>query len=112
MEIAAGKKLIVHTTEGQQYGGHPVYTAVLDELRRAGIWTAVATRATAGFGGKGRLSTTMLEALACDLPVVVEATDTAERIDAVLPAVVAVVGDGLVELRDVAMARRGAESSE
>jgi PII-like signaling protein len=104
MEIVRAKKLIVHTSEAQRYGRKSAYAAVLDALDRAGIRAATAVRATAGFGADGKMATTMIEALSYDLPVVVEATDTPERIDAVLSEVLEIVADGVVELCDVEIA--------
>ena len=110
MELVPAKKLIVHTSEGRRFGKKAAYTAVLNELHRAGVRAVAVMRATAGFGASGKIATTMVEVLSYDLPIVVEATDTAEKIDAVLPAVLAIVADGVVEVRNIEIVRDAGES--
>ncbi|MHB8606035.1 MAG: DUF190 domain-containing protein [Thermoplasmatota archaeon] len=81
--------------------GEALYKAIVALLRERGIWGATVVRGVYGFGKKSVLHATSPLRLSEDLPIVVEAIDSKAKIDAVLPAVSAMVVDGLVTLEDV-----------
>jgi hypothetical protein len=54
-----------------------------------------------GFGKRSRLHTTKVLRLSQDMPVVVEIVDAAEKIDALLPHLDEMMGDGMVTLEKV-----------
>jgi PII-like signaling protein len=72
--------------------------ALVDLFARHRFQTSVLLRGTEGFGEKQRLQTQRLLTLSEDLPVVAVAVDARERIEAALPEVHAIMGDGLVTL--------------
>jgi integrase len=62
-------------------------------------------RCAEGYGAGGQLHTTRLLELSQDLPVRIEIIDLPERIDPLLPALGAMIGEGLVVVADVRIVR-------
>jgi PII-like signaling protein len=91
-------KLTIYFGERDRAGGSFLADALLDLFGRERLATSVLLRGAEGFGAKQRLQTQRLLSLSEDLPVVAVAVDTRERIEALVPEVSAVTGDGLVTL--------------
>jgi PII-like signaling protein len=79
-------------------GGGFLADALLDVFGGERVATSVLLRGAEGFGARQRLQTQRLLTLSEDLPVVAVAVDGRERIEALVPDVNAVMGDGLVTL--------------
>ena len=75
--------------EEDRQGNQPLYRAIIQLLRSEGLAGATVTRGIAGFGAQSVLHTTSILRLSRDLPVVIEAVDTREKIDAILPRLAA-----------------------
>jgi uncharacterized protein len=104
------QRLSVVVGESDTVGHRPLYTEIVHRAHAAGLVGASVFRGVEGFGAGGRVHTARLLDLAEDLPVWVLIVDTAERIEAFLPQLEEIVGDGLVLLEDVRLvhhARRG-----
>ena len=99
--VTEGRLLRVFICESDRRGGLPLAEAVVDALRTAEIAGATVLRGVAGYGGSTVLHTTHVLRLCEDLPMVVEAVDTVEKIDAVLPAIEELVAGGLITTQDV-----------
>jgi PII-like signaling protein len=67
-------------------------------------------RGIEGFGGKSVLHTASILRLSQDLPIVIEAVDTPENIERVLPTIEEMVGDGLITLETVRVIRYGVKN--
>jgi PII-like signaling protein len=91
-------RLAVYFGERDRRDGRLTSDVLLDLYQRHGLRTAILVRATEGFGSKHRLHTQRMLTLSEDLPLVSVAVDTPERIEALLPELQSVVGDGLVTL--------------
>jgi PII-like signaling protein len=65
--------------------GKPLWSALLEYLRREGAAGATVTRGIAGFGAHSRIHTASIVDLSSDLPLVLEWVDTQARVDALLP---------------------------
>lgn len=96
-----GRLLRIFICEGDHRDGLPLTEMVVDALRGAGISGATVLRGVAGYGDSAILHTTHVLRLCEDLPMVVETVDTVERIDAVLPEILELVGGGLVTTQTV-----------
>lgn len=109
--IADGRLLRVFICESDHGDGIPLVEAVVEALRAAGIAGATVLRGVAGYGGSAVIHTTHVLRLCEDLPMVIEAVDTVEKIDAVLPKIQDLVARGLITTQDVAihMSRNSAE---
>jgi uncharacterized protein len=95
------QRLTVIVGESDTVGHRPVYTEIVHRAHAAGLIGASVFRGIEGFGATGRVHTTRLLDLAEDLPVSVVIVDSAEKIEAFLPELEAIVGDGLVLVEDV-----------
>jgi hypothetical protein len=96
-----GKLLRIFIGESDRWNGKPLYQALVRRAREQGLAGATVTRGIEGFGAKSHLHTTRILRLSEDLPVVVEIVDTAERIEALLPLLDEMVGDGMVTIEPV-----------
>ena len=98
--------------ESDVHEGRPLYEAIVEKLRKEGLAGATVLRGIEGFGKSSTLHAAHILRLSDDLPIVVECVDAAERIEAVLPALDEMIGDGLVTLEtvDVRIYRAGEPS--
>ncbi|HKB72160.1 MAG TPA: DUF190 domain-containing protein [Thermoanaerobaculia bacterium] len=110
------RKLVIYIGESDHRGGKPLYEVLLFLLQKKGIAGASAVRGLAGYGGHGVMHTTAILRLSEDLPIRIEAIDHREKIEAVLPDVLDLVDEGLVEVETVRVYRaspiKGEEKSE
>jgi PII-like signaling protein len=96
-----GKLLRIFIGESDKHGRKPLYQAIVEMLREEGMAGATVLRGVEGFGAHSHLHTARILRLSEDLPIVIEVVDSAERIEAVLPKLDEMVGDGLVTLERV-----------
>jgi uncharacterized protein len=96
-----GKLLRVFIGESDRWHGKPLYQAIVERVREAGLAGATVLRGIEGFGADSRLHTARLLRLSEDLPVVIEIVDSVERIEAILPALDEMVGEGMVTVERV-----------
>jgi hypothetical protein len=94
------KKVMVYVGEDVHHHGQPLYLAVLNLLFSHGVSGATVIKGVAGFGVHHRLHTTRILELSDNLPVKIEFVETAAALDALLPGLLEIVGDGLVEMQD------------
>jgi PII-like signaling protein len=105
-----GMLLRIFIGESDHWHGKPLYRAIVERVREAGLAGTTVLRGIEGFGAQSHLHTARILRLSEDLPVVVEIVDSADRIQAILPAIDEMVGDGLVTLEKVqVIAYRGSE---
>lgn len=104
--ISDGRLLRIYISESDRDDGHPLDEAIVDVLRAAGISGATVIRGMAGYGGSAVLHTTHVLRLSEDLPLVIEAADTAEKIEAVLPRLVEMAGDAVITTNPIAIHRQ------
>jgi PII-like signaling protein len=96
-------KLTSYFGERDRAGGGFLADALIDCYARHELTTSLIMRGVEGFGAKHQLRTDRLLTLSEDLPLVSVAVDLQERIEAVLPEVVALSGDGLITLERARM---------
>lgn len=110
MEYESDNRLLrIFIGESDTHDGRPLYQAIVESLRREGLAGATVLRGIEGFGKSSRLHTSHILRLSEDLPVVVECVDSAEKIEAILPLLDDIIGDGLVTIErvDVRVYRAG-----
>src|SRR5574340_1260422 len=95
------KRVTIFIGESDRWHHRPLHTAIVEMLRTEGLAGATVLKGVEGFGKDSRLHTASILRLSEDLPVVVMFVDTAERVEAVLPAIDEMVGGGLVIVEDV-----------
>ncbi len=103
METRDGRAtcLRIYLSEADRWHHRPLYMAVLELLLRSGIAGATAFRAVAGYGTHHRIHAVHLLDIAADLPIVIEAVDEPERIEAILPQLEEMVREGMLTLMPV-----------
>ncbi|CDM66041.1 DUF190 domain-containing protein [Pyrinomonas methylaliphatogenes] len=100
LERGPAKKLVVYVNATQHYQGEPTYEAIVRFLHRHGCAGATVTRAVAGYGASGKLHEAHLFGIADDVPMRIEAVDSAQKIEALLPWIYEMVEHGLIEVQD------------
>ena len=91
----------IHIGESDKWHGKPLYEAIVHLLRERGLAGATVIRGIEGFGAKSHLHTTRILRLSEDLPILIEVVDQEDRVNAILPELDAMVGDGLITLERV-----------
>ena len=96
-----GLLLRIYLGEGDGRHGKPLYQAIVERMRERGLAGATVLRGIEGFGAKQHLHTTRILSLSEDLPILIEAVDTDEKIRAIIPEIDDMLGDGLITLEKV-----------
>jgi hypothetical protein len=106
MKIEADAKLVtIYVNSTDQYRGQSLYSAIVAACKERGIAGATVLRCVEGYGGGGRVHTSRLLELSENLPVRIEIVDIPERIEPLLAALEPMIGEGLVTILDVHIAR-------
>ncbi len=95
------QRLTIYIGESDQWKGRPLWQAILQRLREEGVAGATVIRGMAGFGAHSRIHTVSLVRLSSDLPIIIEVVDEEARLQQVLPALSAMVREGLITLEPV-----------
>ena len=102
MELPREARLLrIFVGEGDKYQGRPLYEAIVETARKRHLAGATVLRGSLGYGASSRIHTAKILRLSEDLPVVIEIVDAQEKIDAFLPDLQQMIGDGLVTLEKV-----------
>ena len=88
----------IHIGERDKHGGTPLYEAIVRLLRERGFAGATVFRGIMGFGASAGIHTEKVLRLSLDLPIVIEAVETEEKIQGVLPLLDRMIGGGLITL--------------
>ena len=93
-----GKLLRIFVGESDRWDGSPLYEAIVLEARKRGLAGATVIKGFMGFGAHSRIHTAKLLELSQDLPIIVEIVDAVEKIEAFMPDLERMVGDGLITI--------------
>jgi uncharacterized protein len=91
----------IYLGESDKWHGRPLYQAILERLRERGLAGATVLRGIEGFGAKQHVHSTRILSLSEDLPVLIEAVDTEEKVRAILPELDEMLAEGLITLEKV-----------
>src|SRR5712691_5739141 len=94
------KKVTVYVGEDVHHHGEPLYLAVLNYLFYHGVSGATVTKGVAGFGPDHHLHTARILEMSENLPIKIEFVETPETLDRLLPKLLQMVGEGLIEVQD------------
>jgi PII-like signaling protein len=102
MELPKDAELLrIFVGESDRYGHRPLYEAIVEEARKRGMAGATVVRGLMGFGKASRMHTAKILRLSEDLPIVIEIVDVAERIEALLPVLDEMIGNGMVTIESI-----------
>jgi len=93
-----GKLLRIFVGESDRWDGRPLYEAIVLEARKRGLAGATVIKGFMGYGAHSRIHTAKLLELSQDLPIIVEIVDAVEKIEAFMPDLEKMVGDGLITI--------------
>lgn len=87
--------------ESDKADGRPLYETIVKRARARGLAGATVLRGFLGYGANSRIHTAKVLRLSTDLPIVVEIVDAPDRIEAFLPELDGLIGEGLVTIEKV-----------
>ncbi|MCK5218205.1 DUF190 domain-containing protein [bacterium] len=93
--------LRVFIGESDKTDGRPLYEVIVEEAHKRGLAGATVLRGFLGFGASSCMHTSKVLRLSEDLPVIVEIVDAEDKIEAFLPELDTMIGEGLVTLEKV-----------
>ena len=99
------KLLRVFIGEADKWHGEPLYDAIVKKLRMLDIAGATVYRGILGYGAKGHEHKKSFLHVSRDLPIMVSAIDSPEKIRAAAEVVEGMLEDGLLVISDVDMVR-------
>ncbi|MCF7954228.1 MAG: DUF190 domain-containing protein [Phycisphaerae bacterium] len=107
MRILEGEQFLmrIFVNEGDKIHGKTLYHEIVEVLRKEKAAGATVVRAITGFGADTKLHTASLLALSKDLPIIIEVIDTEAKISSMRPKVEEIIGDGMITLEKVHVAR-------
>ena len=85
MEPGDATKLTIYVGDAFRYGRKKLYRAIVELLHDEGIAGATVLHGIEGYGADKQIHTARILDLSGDLPVVIAAIDSTEKIEAVLP---------------------------
>src|SRR5580704_16671575 len=92
----SGKLLRIFIGESDRWGHQPLYTAIVEAARKAGLSGATVFKGIEGFGGHSVVHAARVFDLSSDLPVLIEVVDHEDRVRVFLPQLDEMVKEGLV----------------
>jgi len=87
--------------ESDRWKGQPLYIAIVEAMRAAGLAGATVFKGIVGYGGHSVMHAARIVDLSSDLPIVIELVDSKEKIETFLPMLDEMVSEGLVTIEDV-----------
>jgi uncharacterized protein len=94
------KKITVYVGEDVRHHGEALYLAVLNYLFYHGVSGATVTKGVAGFGADHHLHTARILEVSENLPIKIEFVEQPPKLDELLPKLLEMVGEGLIEIQD------------
>ena len=106
------KKVTVYVGEDVRYHAEPLYLAVLNYLFYRGVSGATVSKGVAGFGSHHHMHSARILEISDNLPVKIAFVEEAAKLDVLLPRLVQMVGDGLIEMQDTTIVSASAEPGD
>ena len=96
MESVSVTKLTIYVGDSDKHGHKPLHLAIVELLHEESVSGATVLHGIEGYGSHKQIHTARILDLSGDLPVVIVAVDRPEKIEAVLPKLDEIIGEGLV----------------
>jgi uncharacterized protein len=91
----------IFISEDDEFNGRPLYTGIVEMLRREGVAGATVLRGLMGYGANSIVHTGDPFRLGTGMPLCVEVVDSDEHINKVLPKLDSMVREGLITMEKV-----------
>src|SRR5579875_3355191 len=91
-----GVLLRIFVREDERHGVAPVYDAIVREARDRRVAGATVVRGVEGFGNRRAVHRSGAFSFVTKTPILVEIADTEEKIDALVPTILAMVPEGVL----------------
>lgn len=101
----AAVRLTIHLGESDRFEGKPAYQAVVELLRKRGFWGATVTRGIYGYGKRSLLHAASPLRLSEDLPLIIEAVETEQKVNEIVSELSQMVKGGLITVEPVKVLR-------
>jgi PII-like signaling protein len=105
IQTEPAKRLVIYLNVLDGYHRGTLYEAIVQLLRDQGCAGATVVKGVTGYGESGQIHQQKLLSIAADVPARIEAVDTEEKINAVLPLIQKMAQKGVIEVHDVEMIR-------
>jgi uncharacterized protein len=107
MRNFVGENLLmrIFIAEGDRYEHRPLYEALVEMLRKEGFAGATVLRGVCGFGAHSVYHSQKLLDLSADLPMIIEAVESEEKVNAVMPRIDAMMSGGMITMEKVRVIR-------
>jgi PII-like signaling protein len=110
LTIGPARKVTIYVGDAAQHGGEPLYVTILNYLFSHRVAGATATRGLAGFGAEHHMHTARILEMSQSLPVKIEFVESIGAVEQLLPGLLDIVRDGLVEMQDTTIVKATAPS--
>jgi PII-like signaling protein len=107
LQHGPAKKVTIYVGEAARHKHEPVYIAVLNYLFYHDVAGATVTRGAAGFGADHHLQMARFVETSLNLPVKIEFVEERDKTEQILPKLLEIVEDGLVEIQDTTIVKAG-----
>jgi hypothetical protein len=107
MKKLVGENLLlrIYIAEGDRYANRPLYEALVEMLRKEGFAGATVLRGVCGFGAHSVYHSQKLLDLSADLPLIIEAVESEEKVNSVMPRIDAMMSGGMITMEKVKVIR-------
>lgn len=102
-----GKLLKIYIDETKKWQGQALYNAITLKLKELGVAGVTVSRGIVGYGSDSIVHRARVLELSADLPIVIEAIDTEDKITQVLPEITKMVDKGLIITIDIDIEKSG-----
>ena len=107
MRNYVGENLLmrIFIAEGDRYEHRPLYEALVEMLQKEGFAGATVLRGVCGFGAHSVYHSQKLLDLSADLPMIIDAIESEEKVNAVMPRIDAMMSGGMITMEKVRVIR-------
>lgn len=100
-----GKLMRIFVDEADRWQDKPLYAAIVDALRSAGFAGATVLKGIEGYGSHKTIHSARVFDFSTNLPVLIEVFEQEEKVLAFIPALRAMMSEGLITLENVQLLR-------
>lgn len=107
MKKLVGENLLlrIYIAEGDRYENRPLYESLVEMLRKEGFAGATVLRGVCGFGAHSVYHSQKLLDLSADLPLIIEAVESEDRVNSVMPRIDEMMSGGMITMEKVKVIR-------